>query len=88
MHIGLISGIGPAATEFSYRGLVKTYEDAGRTMNFTIVHADVRDLVRNATAGDAAVQAGIYRNLTERLKGAGGGRGRCGRHLAWRAFMG
>ena len=40
-------------------------------MDLTIVHADVRDLVRNATASDAAAQAGIYRNLTERLKDAG-----------------
>lgn len=71
MHIGLIGGIGPAATEFYYRGLVKAHEDAGRTMDLTIVHADVRDLVRNATAGDAAAQAEIYRDLTERLTGAG-----------------
>lgn len=71
MHIGLIGGIGPAATEFYYRGLVKAHEDAGRAMELTIVHAQVGDLVRNATAGDAAAQAEVYRELTERLKAAG-----------------
>lgn len=71
MHIGLIGGIGPAATGFYYRGLVKTHEDAGRAMELTIVHADVRDMVRNATAGNAIEQAEIFRNLAERLKGAG-----------------
>ena len=71
MHIGLISGIGPAATEFYYRGLVAAHEATGAMLDLTIVQADVRDLVRNATAGDAAAQADIYRRLTERLKGAG-----------------
>jgi aspartate racemase len=71
MHIGLIGGIGPAATEFYYRGLVAAHEATGATLDLTIVHADVRDLVRNATAGNAAAQAEIYRELTERLKGAG-----------------
>ena len=70
MHIGLIGGIGPAATELYYRGLVAAHEATGAVMDLTIVHADVRDLVRNATAGDAAAQAEIYRDLTDRLKGA------------------
>lgn len=71
MHIGLIGGIGPAATEFYYRGLVKAHEDAGRPMELTIVHAQVADLVRNATAGNAAGQAEIYRDLAQRLKDGG-----------------
>ena len=70
MHIGLIGGIGPAATEFYYRGLVAAHEATGAVIDLTIVHADVRDLVRNATAGDAAAQAEIYSDLTDRLKGA------------------
>ena len=59
MHIGLIGGIGPAATELYYRGLVKAHEDAGRAMELTIVHAQVGDIVHNATAGNAAGQAKI-----------------------------
>jgi aspartate racemase len=71
MHIGLIGGIGPAATELYYRGLVKAHEDAGRAMELTIVHAQVGDMVRNATAGYAAGQAEIFRDLAQRLKEGG-----------------
>ena len=46
MHIGLIGGIGPAATEFYYRNLVRAHAAANRAMELTIVHADMRDLFR------------------------------------------
>lgn len=71
MHIGLIGGIGPAATEFYYRGLVDKYADAGRAMELTIVQADARQLVANLTAGDAEAQAAVFLPLAERLKAAG-----------------
>lgn len=71
MHIGLIGGIGPAATVFYYRGLVAAHEAAGAKMDLTIVHADVEAMVRNATAGDPAAQAENFRILADRLKGAG-----------------
>lgn len=71
MHIGLIGGIGPAATNFYYRGLVKAHEDAGRQMELTIVHAQVADMVRNASAGNTAGQAEVYRDLAQRLKDGG-----------------
>ena len=71
MHIGLIGGIGPAATEFYYRGLVAAHEKSGAALDLTIVHADVRDMVQNATAGNAAAQAEIFRGFAERLKVAG-----------------
>jgi aspartate racemase len=35
MHIGLIGGIGPAATEFYYRHLVRAHASAGRWMELT-----------------------------------------------------
>src|SRR5215510_5039707 len=41
MHIGLIGGIGPAATEFYYRQLVAASVERGRPLELTIVHADV-----------------------------------------------
>jgi len=74
MHIGLIGGIGPAATEYYYRGLYDaqrawTHPDAG--MDLTIVHADNRDLIANFTAGRFTEQAEIFAGLIERLKGAG-----------------
>jgi aspartate racemase len=71
VHIGLIGGIGPAATEFYYRSLTDRHRAAGTSPELTIVHADVRDLARNLTAGDAHAQATIYARLTNRLKAAG-----------------
>lgn len=52
MHIGLIGGIGPAATEFYYRHLVRAHADADKVMDLTIVHADIATLTRNMVAGD------------------------------------
>ena len=71
MHIGLIGGIGPAATEFYYRHLVRHHEAAGRPMELTIVHAHVHTLAANAIAGRVDAQAKEYAALTARLKGAG-----------------
>jgi len=71
MHIGLIGGIGPAATEFYYRGLVRAHDAADEPMELTIVHAQVRDLVRNVAAGAAREQADIFRALVARLAAAG-----------------
>lgn len=71
MHIGLIGGIGPAATEFYYRGLVRAHDAADIPMELTIVHAQVRDLVRNVATGAAREQAAIFRDLVEKLAAAG-----------------
>lgn len=40
MHIGMIGGIGPAATEFYYRHLVKAHASVNKVMELTIVHAE------------------------------------------------
>lgn len=71
MHIGLIGGIGPAATEFYYRGLVRAHDTAKTPMELTIVHAQVNDLVRNVANGAAREQAAIFRDLVARLAVAG-----------------
>ena len=71
MHIGLIGGIGPAATEFYYRGLVKAYASADKTMELTIVHADVRALLRNLSNGAAREQAEMFLGFVRRLQAAG-----------------
>ena len=47
MHIGLIGGIGPAATEFYYRGLIDRHASSNTALDLTIVHADVREMSRN-----------------------------------------
>ena len=71
MHVGLIGGIGPAATEFYYRGLIRAHADSGTALDVTIVHAEVRDLSENLAKGDAARQAAIFLPLVRRLAAAG-----------------
>jgi aspartate racemase len=71
MHIGLVGGIGPAATEFYYRGLIERHAAAGTQLDLTIAHADVRAMGRNLASGDARKQAAIFLRLVERLAAAG-----------------
>jgi aspartate racemase len=71
MHIGLIGGIGPAATEFYYRNLVRAHVAANCVLDLTIVHADVRDLIQNMSDNAPDKQADIFLRLTRRLQAAG-----------------
>lgn len=71
MHIGLIGGIGPAATDFYYRGLVDRHRAAGIPLDCTIAHADVGTMGRNLADGRRAEQAAIFADLIERMKKAG-----------------
>jgi aspartate racemase len=71
MHVGLIGGIGPAATEFYYRGLVRAFAAANRKLELTICNAEVREMTGNLLAGDPKAQAAIFAELIGRLKAAG-----------------
>ena len=71
MHIGLIGGIGPAATDFYYRGLVDRHRAAGIPLDCTIAHADVGTMGRNLADGRRTEQAAIFAGLIERMKKAG-----------------
>src|SRR5262245_9771774 len=71
MHIGLIGGIGPAATEFYYRGLTDRHARSGTRLELTIANAEVRDLSENLANKDARKQAEIFAALIARLKAAG-----------------
>lgn len=71
MHIGLIGGIGPAATDFYYRQLIKLASQKERDLNLTIVHADTPTLLGNLQMDDKSKQCSIYLNLTKRLASAG-----------------
>jgi aspartate racemase len=71
MHVGLIGGIGPAATEFYYRGLVRAFAAANRRLELTIVNAEVREMTGNMDARDPGAQATIFAGLIGRLKAAG-----------------
>jgi aspartate racemase len=71
MHIGLIGGIGPAATDFYYRGLIDRHRAAGTPLDCTIAHADVGTMGRNLAEGKRAEQAAIFAGLIGRMKKAG-----------------
>jgi aspartate racemase len=71
VHIGLIGGIGPAATEFYYRALVKLYAQAEGRLELTIANADARELVQHLEAGESTAQAGIFAGYINRLKAGG-----------------
>jgi aspartate racemase len=71
VHIGLIGGIGPAATEFYYRGLVARHAGLTTPLELTIVHADARELSANNVAGSANKQAQVFLDFVRRLNAAG-----------------
>ena len=71
MHIGLIGGIGPAATDFYYRGLIDRHVTSGIPLDVTICHADVREMSRNLTGKNPERQAEIFAKLVQRMKDAG-----------------
>ena len=71
MHIGLIAGIGPAATDFYYRGLIDRHVAGGIPLDLTMAHADVREMSRNLVGNDPKRQAEIFAGLALRLKAAG-----------------
>jgi aspartate racemase len=71
MHLGLIGGIGPAATEYYYRGLIERHAGCETPLELTIVHADVRELTRNLANHEARRQADTFVRLVRRLAAAG-----------------
>jgi len=71
MHIGLIVGIGPAATDYYYRQLISAAARAGQDLELTMAHADTPTLLRHQAEGNVQAQVDIYLRLTERLHRAG-----------------
>jgi aspartate racemase len=71
MHIGLIGGIGPAATVVYYQRLCARMRQLEAPLELTIVQADVNELIRNNLADRRAEQAAVYAALIDRLKAAG-----------------
>ncbi|WP_171136713.1 aspartate/glutamate racemase family protein [Ruegeria sp. HKCCC1038] len=71
MHIGLIGGIGVAATVAYYQRLTAAVSAQGQALELTIVHADVQELIRNNLADQRDAQAQVYARLIDRLKAAG-----------------
>ena len=73
MHIGLIGGIGPAATDYYYRRLIAAFAHKNKTLDLTMVHADTSTLLGNLASHNSEAQVAIYNRLTERLASAGAG---------------
>ncbi|MEO8242067.1 MAG: aspartate/glutamate racemase family protein [bacterium] len=71
MHIGLIGGIGPAATVVYYQRLCAAMRARGARLELTVVQADIHELIANNLADRRDDQARIYAGLIERLRAAG-----------------
>jgi aspartate racemase len=71
VHIGLIGGIGPAATIVYYDRLTRRVREAGGRLELTIVQADVNELIANVLADRREAQAQAYAGLLGRLRAAG-----------------
>lgn len=71
MHIGLIGGIGPAATISYYSKLIEEFDKAKIPLQLTIAHAQIAPLVANAGANKKQAQAEIFAAHLHQLAGAG-----------------
>lgn len=71
LHIGLIGGIGVAATVVYYQRLCAAVAAMGAPLDLTIVQADVHELIRNNLADAREAQAEVYARLIDRLAAAG-----------------
>jgi hypothetical protein len=61
------TAVGPAATEFYYRALVKLYAQAERRLELTIANADAHELVQHLEAGESTAQVRIFAGYIDRL---------------------
>lgn len=71
LHIGLIGGIGPAATVVYYQRLCRELAARRLPLELTMVQADIHPLIANANSDGRAAQARIFAPLIDRLKTAG-----------------
>lgn len=71
MHIGLIGGIGVAATIVYYQRLTAAVDARGAKLDLTISHGDIQTLIRNNLADERALQAEVFARQIDSLKSAG-----------------
>lgn len=71
LHLGLIGGIGAAATVVYYQRLCAEMARRGLPLALTIVQADIRSLIANANSDGRIAQARLFASLIDRLKAAG-----------------
>lgn len=71
LHLGLIGGIGAAATIVYYQRLCAEMARRGVRLELTLVQADIQELIRNNLADRREEQAAVYTGLIDRLAAAG-----------------
>lgn len=71
MHIGLIGGIGPAATISYYKRLVEQFAKSDLPLKLTIEHAEMSVLLKNAVHDRREAQAEVFAKHLENLAAAG-----------------
>ncbi|MEP3298268.1 MAG: aspartate/glutamate racemase family protein, partial [Pseudoruegeria sp.] len=71
MHIGLIGGIGPAATIAYYQRLVSSFAKAAVPLKLTITHADISVLTANASQDLRIQQAAVFSDHLSQLQAGG-----------------
>lgn len=71
MHIGLIGGIGVAASVVYYQRLVAAMEAKGARLRMTLSHGDIQTLIANNLADLRQPQAEIFAQQVGELKAAG-----------------
>lgn len=71
MRIGLITGLGPAATVAYYQRLTQVVAERGCRLDLIMIEANIREVLANNLAGRAQEQAAIFADLLHRLHAAG-----------------
>ncbi|OWU82066.1 aspartate/glutamate racemase family protein [Phaeobacter sp. 22II1-1F12B] len=71
MHIGLVGGIGVAASVVYYQRLAAAMEAKGAKLRMTLSHGDIHTLIKNNLADIRTPQARIFADQIAELKGAG-----------------
>ena len=71
MHLGLIGGIGVAATIVYYQRLAAAMAKRAAKLDLTIVHGDIQELIRNNLEDRREDQARAFLPLLDRLQDAG-----------------
>lgn len=71
MHIGLIGGIGVAASLVYYQRLAAATYAKGARLHLTLSHGDIQTLIKNNLADLRKPQAEIFARQIAELKGAG-----------------
>lgn len=71
MHVGLITGLGPAASGVYYQRLTRMAAERNCRLELTMVEANIREVLANNLSGRTKEQAEIFAILLRRLKAAG-----------------